>query len=66
LDGKSLPGGPFDFYHPDEVVTSGELNAGRFELEAGEHRFEVKVLAPNPSAAAGNMFGLDYIKLEKK
>ena len=66
LDGKPLPGGPFDFYHPEEVVTSGELNAGRFELEAGEHRFEVKVLAPNPSAASGNMFGLDYIKLEKK
>ena len=66
LDGKPFVGGPFDFYNPAEVVTSGELNAGRFELDAGEHKLEVKIVSPNPAAALGNMFGLDYIKLEKK
>ena len=66
LDGKPFAGGPFDFYNPAEVVTSGELDAGRFELDAGEHRLEVKIIAPNPAATPRNMFGLDYVKLERK
>jgi len=66
LDGKLLGAEGYDFYNPVEVVTTGELNGGRHELDVGEHRLEVKILAPNPAASPGNMFGLDYLKLEKK
>ena len=66
LDGKLLGVEGYDFYNPAEVVTTGELNGGRHELDAGEHRLEVKILAPNPAATPRNMFGLDYLRLERK
>ena len=66
LDGKLLGEEGYDFYNPAEVVTTGELNGGRHELDIGEHRLEIKILAPNPAATPRNMFGLDYVKLERK
>ena len=66
LDGKLLGDEAYDFYNPAEVVTTGELNGGRHELDVGQHRLEIKILAPNPAATPRNMFGLDYVKLEKK
>ncbi|MFZ9400262.1 MAG: PVC-type heme-binding CxxCH protein [Opitutales bacterium] len=66
LDGKLLGAEGYDFYHPAEVVTTGELNGGSHPLDAGEHRLEIKILAPNPAATPRNMFGLDYLKLERK
>jgi putative membrane-bound dehydrogenase-like protein len=66
LDGKLLGVEGYDFYNPAEVVTTGELNGGRHELDAGEHRLEIKILAPNPAATPRNMFGLDYLRLERK
>ena len=66
LDGKLLGEEGYDFYNPAEVVTTGELNGGRHELDIGEHRLEIKFLAPNPAATPRNMFGLDYVKLERK
>ena len=55
-----------DLYHPKEVVTSGELDGGRHLLAAGEHKLEVRILPMNPVATPRNMFGLDFIKVEKK
>jgi hypothetical protein len=66
LDGKLLGAEGYDFYNAAEVVTTGELNGGRHELDVGEHRLEIKILAPNPAATPRNMFGLDYLKLERK
>ena len=66
LDGKLLGEEGYDFYNPAEVVTTGELNGGQHELDIGEHRLEIKILAPNPAATPRNMFGLDYVKLERK
>jgi putative membrane-bound dehydrogenase-like protein len=66
LDGKLLGEEGYDFYNPAAVVTTGELNGGRYELDVGEHRLEIKILAPNPAATPRNMFGLDYVKLERK
>ena len=66
LDGKLLGGGPIDFYNGPAVVTSGELDFGVLDLEAGEHKLEAKVVGSNPQAAPRLMFGLDYVKLEKK
>jgi putative heme-binding domain-containing protein len=66
LDGKLLGGGPIDFYNGPAVVTSGELDFGVLELEAGEHKLEAKVVGSNPQATPRLMLGLDYLKLEKK
>jgi putative heme-binding domain-containing protein len=66
LDGKLLTDRGLDLYNPKEVVTTGELDGGRHELTAGEHKLEVKILTPNPVATPLNMFGLDYLKVEKK
>jgi len=67
LDGKILTGPQgLDLYNANEVVTSGELDGGRHELDAGEHKLEVRILPMNPVATPRNMFGLDFIKVEKK
>lgn len=66
LDGKRLGTGPIDFFNGPEVVTSGELDFGMLELEAGDHRLEAKIIGSNPQAVPGRMFGLDYVRLEKK
>ena len=67
LDGKVItdPQG-LDLYNAKEVVTSGELDGGRHELTAGVHKLEVRILTPNPVATPRNMFGLDFLKVEKK
>jgi len=66
IDGKVITDQGLDLYHAKGVVTTGELDGGRHPLTAGDHRLEIKVLAPNPVATPLNMFGLDYIKVEKK
>jgi putative heme-binding domain-containing protein len=65
LDGKVLSDGKIDFYNP-EVVTSGELDWGLHDLEVGDHSLEVRIIGANPNAASAYLFGLDYLKLEKK
>jgi putative membrane-bound dehydrogenase-like protein len=66
IDGKAITDQGLDLYHAQGVVTTGELDGGRHELTAGEHRLEIKVLMANPLATPQNMFGLDFIKVEKK
>ncbi len=65
LDGQAVAdGGNINLYDPN-VVISGELDWGTRDLEAGEHKLEVKIMAADPRAT-GHLFGLDYVKLEKK
>ena len=66
LDGKPLPDGKIDLFNTPDVINSGELDWGTHELDKGEHKLEVKSLGSNPQAQSGHMFGLDYVKLEKK
>ena len=61
--GGQAAGEPRDFYDP-RVVPSGEVDLGAFELREGSNRFEVEAAGANPKAAPGNMFGLDYVRLE--
>ena len=61
LDGKKL-GGPIDLYH-DGVMPTGELDLGRLELTAGDHKLSVTITGANAKAVKGYMFGLDYVKL---
>jgi hypothetical protein len=65
LDGQPVADGRnINLYDPN-VVTSGELDWGTRELDAGEHKLEVKIIASD-ARASGLLFGLDYVKLEKK
>jgi hypothetical protein len=61
LDGQKL-GEPVDFYSAANVMKLTTL--GERELTEGEHRLTAEVVAANPAAKPGNMFGLDYVKLE--
>jgi hypothetical protein len=56
-------GEPRDFYEA-RVVPSGEVDLGLFDLREGANSFEVEAAGANPEAAPGNMFGLDYVRLE--
>ena len=61
LDGKKLSG-PIDLYN-NGVVATGELDLGRHELSAGEHKLSVTITGANEKAVKNYMFGLDYVKL---
>ena len=61
LDGKKLSG-PIDLYN-NGVVATGELDLGRHELSAGEHKLTVAITGANEKAVKSYMFGLDYLKL---
>ncbi len=57
-------GGDRDFYFA-RVEPTGEILLGTFELKAGENRFEARCAGRNSGAKAGNMFGFDYLRIEK-
>ena len=65
LDGQAVTDGANINLYDVNVVTSGELDWGTRDLEAGEHKLEVKIIAAD-ARASGLLFGLDYVKLEKK
>jgi serine/threonine protein kinase len=64
LDGKPL-GEPIDLYNAPDVVTSGPLNLGRHDLEAGWHIMKVEIVGANTNADKKYFFGLDYLTLEE-
>ena len=65
LDGQPVTdGGNINLYDPN-VITSEELDWGTRELDVGEHKLEVKIIAAD-ARATGLLFGLDYVRLEKK
>ncbi len=57
-------GGPFDAYH-NGVRTSGKKELGVVQLPAGEAMLRVTILGSNEKSTPGNMFGLDYLELQK-
>ena len=66
LDGLQVQGSPFD-QQAETIITSDIFDWGVFDLAAGDHTLEVKLVAYhgkvwNDYAAFG--FGLDYIQLE--
>ncbi len=66
LDGKRVTESLLDLYNSPDVISSGELDWGTYALDAGEHKLEIKATGRNPAALPALMFGLDYVKLEKK
>ena len=61
LDGEKL-GGPVDLYNP-EVIRTGELALGLFDLGAGDHKLAFEITGANPGADKSYMVGLDYVRL---
>jgi len=56
---------PTDFYSADVEVTD-EINLGEFDLRQGENTIEITCGRKNVKALPANMFGLDYIRLERR
>lgn len=57
-------GEPLDFYNSPEVVPTGEIDLGTFDLKAGANELSITVVGANPAAVKGYMFGLDYLMLK--
>jgi hypothetical protein len=62
FDGNKI-GKPIDLYNAD-VVPSGKMQFGAFDLGAGDHAIIAEITGANPAAALSYMFGLDYILLK--
>ena len=65
IDDREVSGSPFDLFN-NGVIATGELDAGVFELDKGEHKVKVEIVGANEKAVKKYMFGLDYLKLERK
>ncbi len=62
LDGKKA-GQPIDLYNP-QVIPSGPIALGTYDLTAGQHKLTVKIVGANPQADKSYMFGIDRLDLE--
>ncbi|MEM8734422.1 MAG: PVC-type heme-binding CxxCH protein, partial [Planctomycetota bacterium] len=49
-----------------QVVSTGPISLGTFDLDRGQNRLEVRILGANPKAVKRFMFGLDYLYLGKE
>lgn len=56
------PAGEFDLYHP-QVVTTGEVLLGSFELEEGSQELVVTITGAHPDAVKSHLFGIDRLRL---
>jgi putative heme-binding domain-containing protein len=66
LDDVPIEAAKLDLFNAAQVVITDELDWGMHELSAGEHKLTVKLTGANPQAVKAYMFGLDYVRLEKK
>ncbi len=62
LDGKKA-GGPVDLFNPN-VVPSGPIVLGAYDLTAGRHVLTVEIVGTNPQAEKGYMFGISQLDLK--
>jgi hypothetical protein len=66
LDGEKLTASPLDLYNYPDVVTTGVVELGERELDAGKHRLTIKITGANLAAKKTYMFGMDYLLLNAK
>ncbi len=53
----------FDQYNGPDVISTGPISLGKFDLAAGRNTLHVSIEGKNPDASPGSMFGLDYVYL---
>jgi hypothetical protein len=63
LAGQKL-GDPFDGY-AESVRSSGPLDRGTVDLEAGDAELRLELVGKNEQAKPRHMVGLDYVRLER-
>ncbi len=62
LDDKKA-GEQIDLYAP-EVIRTGPIRLGAYDLAEGPHKLTVKIVGANPKADRSFMFGIDQLDLE--
>ncbi len=62
IDGNKA-GEPIDLYNP-EVVPTGPIELGTYQLDKGQHQLNVEIVGANDKAVKSYMFGLDRILLK--
>ncbi|RBP47437.1 putative membrane-bound dehydrogenase-like protein [Roseimicrobium gellanilyticum] len=55
-----------DLYNTPNVIHTGELDWGTYDLPAGENKLTIKITGANAAAVQKFMVGIDYVKLEKR
>lgn len=65
LDGRPLPGSPFDFEAPD-ITLAGTTDCGVWDLQAGDHELAFELLGTHGRKLAfgDTVMGIDCIRLE--
>jgi hypothetical protein len=56
-------GEPIDLYNP-QVIPSGSIVLGTFDLAEGQHKLTVEIVGANPAAVKAYMFGIDRIEMK--
>ncbi len=57
------PSETIDLYNP-EVISTGPISLGTFDLAAGPHQLTVQIVGANPNALNAYMFGIDQNELK--
>ena len=65
VDGRPT-GKPIDLYNNPDVITTGIVSLGTFDLSAGAHQLTAEIAGTHPQAVKAYMFGLDYLYLSKQ
>lgn len=65
LDGRPVPGSPFDFY-AHNITLAGATNCGVWDLKAGDHELQIELLGTHGKASDSEdtCMGIDVIRLE--
>jgi len=64
FDGKNL-GAPIDLYQFAKVTTTGVVEHPLGQLDAGTHKFTLRITGTNPNAVQNRYVGMDYLRLVK-
>jgi hypothetical protein len=62
LDGH-MAGPRIDLFHPSDVVTTGVISLGTFDLSLGRHELAIDIQGAHSEAIPAHMVGLDCVVL---
>lgn len=59
-------GQPIDLYYKNGVTATDQIDLGTYDLGKGSHTLIAEIAGGNPAAIQRYMFGMDYLKIQKK